>query len=147
MGTIFSDSDIRVHVGDAGSIEHIWNVGKAFAEWLPEEGSFVIVKSQAADKSTVSAFTEGLLLQGRTVIDAGEGGLEVVHAALGENKAAGAAMLDYSSAQDIASISLYDSRGMAISLQTGLSEINELVDAGNFLPSAKKGIVVVNDKL
>ena len=141
MGIIFSDADIRAHVGDPGVTEYIWNVGKAFAEWLPEDGSVVVVRSQTADTVVVSAFIEGLLLQGRTVIDAGVGAQQAIYASLSENKAAGAALLDHSMAQDLSVISLFDSHVAAISVQTGLREIGELVNAGNFLPAAEKGTI------
>lgn len=142
MGTIFSDSDIRVHLGEPGVTEYIWNVGKAFAEWLPDEGSVVVVQSQSSEKSVAHAFIEGLLLQGRSVFDAGIGGQQVAYAALSESKSAGAAHLDFIAAQNLAIISFYDSHGMIVSLHSGLSEINELVQAGNFLPAAIKGTII-----
>ncbi|USN96534.1 MAG: hypothetical protein H6797_05735 [Candidatus Nomurabacteria bacterium] len=145
MGTIFSDADIRVHLGDSMATEYVWNVGKAFAEWLPEDGSVAVVTSQIADKTAVTAFVEGLLLQGRTVIDAGVGGQQAVYTSLSENKSAGAALLDYSAAQNLAVISLFDSHGAAISMQTGLNEIGELVNAGNFLPAAEKGTLLKSE--
>lgn len=144
MGTVFSDSDIRVHVGEPGVIEYVWNVGKAFAEWLPEDGTVAVVQSQSADVSIVKAFNEGLLLQGRNVIDAGVGGQQTINAVLGENKAAGAVFIDYIAAQDLAIICFYDSRGAVVSLQTGLNEINQLVSAGNFLPASNKGTLLTS---
>jgi len=145
MGTIFSDSDIRVHVGDSDTTGYVWSVGKAFAEWLPEDGDVAIVMSQSADKSVASAFVEGLILQGRTVIEGGLGGQQEIYVLLNGHECAGAASLDYIEAQNLAVLSLFDAHGKAISLQTGLREINELANIGNFLPAASKGIVVKNN--
>lgn len=139
MGNIFSANDIRGHVGESLTTEYVWNVGKAFSEWLPEDGSVVVARTENADDATVHALTEGLLLQGRSVIEAGVSDQQRVINAVVENHAAGAALIDYQKVQNLAVITLFDRRGLVIMDSTGLAEINQLVDAGNFLPAAAKG--------
>ena len=50
MGTIFSATDIRGYVGESITTEYVWNVGKAFSEWLPQDGPVVIVEAETASK-------------------------------------------------------------------------------------------------
>ncbi|MDB5183343.1 MAG: phosphomannomutase, phosphomannomutase [Candidatus Saccharibacteria bacterium] len=139
MGNIFSSTDIRGYVGQSLTTEYVWNVGKAFAEWLPEKGAIVVVQAELADEGTAHALTEGILLQGRNVITQSHGDQPKVIAAIMENKAAGGALIEYEKVQNLAVITLFDERGVAIMDSTGLSNISELVDAGNFLPAPAKG--------
>ncbi len=139
MGNIFSSTDIRGHVGETFTTEYVWNVGKALAEWLPEEGVIVIVKAESANASTVHALVEGLLLQGRTVIDGGNGDKQSVMAAISDQQAAGGAYVDYNQVQNLAVITLFDAQGVIVTDASGLTEIGQLVDAANFVPAPDKG--------
>lgn len=139
MGTIFSSTDIRGHIGEPDTTEYIWNAGKAFAEWLPEGGDVVVLKTQTVDAGTAHAFVEGLLLQGRAVTDAGMGDQTAVVNAIGETKAVGGALMDCDTAQNLVVITLFDANTALITAETGLTEINQLIESGNFLPAAEKG--------
>lgn len=140
MGTIFSAYDIRGRAGESLTVEYSWNVGKAFAEWLPEEGSVVIAKSVTADASIVHALIEGLQLQGRNVIDTGEGDQQTVMTALfGDQSTAGGIAITHDDAQNIEVISLYDAQGVAVTADQGLTDIEALIESGNFVPAAEKG--------
>ncbi len=139
MGTIFSSTDIRGRLGEEGTTEYIWNAGKAFAEWLPEVGDVVVVKSQVADAGTTHAFIEGLLLQGRTVVDAGEGNQSDAVNAVRDARAAGGVLIDGDTAQNLVVVTLLDANASIVTAETGLNDINQLVDSGNFLPAAEKG--------
>jgi hypothetical protein len=139
MTNIFSSTDIRGYVGESLTTEYVWNVGKAFAEWLPEKGDVVVMESATADKSTVRALVEGILLQGRSVVDAGIGDQTNIISTVMDKKAAGGALVEYEEVQNLAVITFFDARGVTVMDSSGLSEINQLTDAANFLPAPEKG--------
>lgn len=142
MTAIFSSTDIRGTLGDDLTIEYVWDVGKAFSEWLTEDGPVVVVRGNSVDESTVHALTEGVLLQGRSVVDAGTGDPQQLIATIMDKHAAGGALVEYQTTQNLVVITLFDNRGVGILDSTGLPEIIQLVDAGNFLPAAEKGVIV-----
>ena len=139
MSTIFSAYDIRGRVGESLTIEYAWTVGKAFAEWLPEEGSVVITKGAGADPATTHALIEGLLLQGRDVVDSGEGDQQAVTGIIGDIQAAGGLLIDHDDLQSLEIITLFDARGVAVTTDTGLTDIAQLVESANFTPASAKG--------
>lgn len=139
MGSIFSVYDIRGRGDDSLNTEYVWNVGKAFAEWLADDGAIALVKHPDANQTTAHAFTEGALLQGRNVIDMGIGDQQGLIALLRDGRAVGGAIITHDALQNIEIITLLDAQGMGITAESGLSEIAELVEAGNFVPAAQKG--------
>ena len=138
MGNIFSSTDIRGYVGESLTTEYVWNVGKAFADWLTDAGDIVVVKAAVSDESTAHALTEGILLQGRSVI-ATDGDQAKLLSLIIDNNAAGGVLIEYENVQNLAVISLYDRRGVSVTDSTGLQEISQLVDSASFLPAPEKG--------
>lgn len=139
MGTIFSLSDIRGRADDSLTTEYVWDIGKAVAEWLPEQGDIVVVRGENANESTVHAFVEGVLLQGRNVIDAGQGDQQVLTGIIGDKQAAGGVLITHEALQDIEIIALADANGVVVTADTGLTELGQFADAGNFEPAPQKG--------
>lgn len=139
MTNVFSMNDIRGHADDSLTTEYVWNAGKALAEWLPEDGDLVIVKAQGAHEATAHALVEGALLQGRDVVDAGTGDRQKLIETIGDQQAAGGALVSHDDLQNLEVVELFDGRGVAITADIGLAEIDELVEAGNFVPAATKG--------
>lgn len=139
MTAIFSATDIRGTLGDDLTIEYIWDIGKAFAEWLASDGQVVVLRGSSVDESTVHALTEGVLLQGRSVIDAGTGDPQQLIATIMDKQAAGGVLIEYQTTQNLVVITLFDDRGVSLLDSTGLQQITQLVEAGNFLPAAEKG--------
>ena len=136
MANIFSATDIRGSVGESLTTEYIWNAGKAFAEWLPDEGPIVV---QAAEgDGTAHALVEGLLLQGRNVFQAVSGDQVALTTAITDNQAAGGAAVQYEPTQNLAVITLFDRQGAAI-IGESLAEISQLAEAGNVVPAPEKG--------
>lgn len=142
MGTIFSAYDIRGRKDDQLTAEYAWTVGKAFAEWNMTEGSVALVKAPDADGTIAHAFAEGAMLQGRDVVDCGEGNDQNVLAVISEGKAVCGVLIGHEAAQAIETIALYDDRGIAVTAETGLTDISGLIDAGNFLPAPTKGNLI-----
>ncbi|MFZ2544723.1 MAG: hypothetical protein WAW80_01985 [Candidatus Saccharimonadales bacterium] len=141
MGTIFSEYDIRGRAGQTLTVEYAWTVGKAFAEWLTDEQDIVVAKANDADETITHALTEGLLLQGRDVVAIGDGSDELIVASIRDNQASGGVLLSHDALQEVDIITLFDTNGVKITAETGLVEIEELIDAGNFLPASEKGEV------
>lgn len=139
MGNIFSAYDIRGRIGESLTTDYVWNVGKAFAEWLPDEGPVVLATRDDTNKSIAHAFTEGLLLQGRDVIDTGTENQQGLIAILRDGQAAGGVIVTHDALQGIEVITLLDSGGVGITAELGLTEIDQLVESGNFVPASQKG--------
>lgn len=141
MGTVFSAYDIRGNANDTLTVEYAWTVGKAFSEWLPEQGDVVVFKSQNAHGDIAHGFVEGLLLQGRSVIDGGYGDQSAVIGAIQDRQAVGGVLVSHEDASDVEIIALFGGDGSTIDQSKGLTDIQQLVDSGNFLPAAEKGHV------
>lgn len=136
-------NDIRGRADDSLTTEYAWNVGKAFAEWLPEEGVVVMARSVNANETTAHAVVEGVLLQGRNVVDAGQADQLTVVSAIGDQKAAGGIVVSHDDLQGLEVIELFNAQGVSITAETGLTEIGQLVEAGNFVPAAEKGEITI----
>lgn len=135
-------SDIRGNAADSLTTEYVWNIGKAVAEWLPEQGDIVVVKGDGAHEATVHAFVEGALLQGRNIVDAGEGDQQMLIEQISNRQAAGGALISHEALQGVEIIAFTDARGMPITADNGLSELGQFAEAGNFEPAAAKGQIV-----
>jgi phosphomannomutase len=131
MTAIFSATDIRGTLGDDLTIEYIWDIGKAFADWLASDGQVIVLRGSSVDESTVHALTEGVLLQGRSVIDAGTGDPQQLIATIMDKQAAGGVLIEYQTTQNLVVITLFDDRGVSLLDSTGLQQITQLVEAGN----------------
>lgn len=141
MGITFSATDIRATLDESSVVEYLWNLGKALADWLPEEGSVAAVKGVGASEQAVHALTEGLLLQGRDVVDAGSGDQAAAVAAVSTAQAAGGIYIGHDDLSGSEVLAFYDARGVIIAADTGLIEISQLAESGNFVPASQKGEV------
>lgn len=142
MGTVFSAYDIRGRVDDTLTVEYAWTVGKAFSEWLPEEGCVVVVKNNPSNDDIAHGLTEGIRLQGRDVVDGGVGDAQSVVNLINEKNAVGGALISHDDIQNIEMIALFAEQGRVITAEAGLIEINQLVESGNFLPAPEKGKIL-----
>ena len=143
MSIVFSTQDIRGKLGESLTPEYLWNVGKAFAEWLSEEGLVVVVRDEAVVSAATHPLIEGLLLQGRTVVDAGVGDWQVVVNTMSDRTAVGGVAVTHDAIQGNEIITLFGPQGVAITADSGLVQIGQLVEAGNFEPAAQKGTLIV----
>lgn len=134
-------SDIRGRADDSLTTEYVWNIGKAFAEWLPDQGDVVVTRGQDANQVTVHAFVEGVLLQGRNVIDGGQGDQQVLAGYISDKQAAGGVLITHDALQDSEVIAFADARGTMLLTDSGLTELGQLAEAGNFEPAPEKGTV------
>ncbi len=139
MGNVFSAYDIRGRAGESLTTDYVWNIGKAVADWLQDDGSLVVMRSDGAHEPTVHAFIEGVLLQGSDVVDAGQGDKDALAGAIHDTQALGGVLFEHDALQSIEVITFFDSQGTVITADSGLTSIAELAEAGNFVPAAQKG--------
>ena len=130
--------DIRGTEEAGLTVECAWNTGKALADWLPEDGS-VVVSWLPEQRKIAEAVIEGLRLQGRAVIDAGESSKDFVTSYIITGGHAGAAVIGFDEIEKVTTIELYQAGSKLIDSEGGLHEIRDLIEAGNFVPAALKG--------
>lgn len=130
--------DIRGTEASGLTVECAWNVGKALADWLPTAGNVVVV-TVPTQREVASAVMEGLRLQGRTVVDGGTGDKEVAKKYITTTGISGAAVIGFDELEKQTTIELYQHEAKLIDGESGLKEIRDLVEAGNFVPAAVKG--------
>lgn len=138
---LISACDIRGTEATGLTVECAWNVGKALADWLPTAGSVAVVYLPT-EKHIADAVVEGLRLQGRSVIDGGSGDREAAKARIKTGGLSGAAVIGHDDAAKMTTIELYGEDAERIESESGLHEIRQLVEAGNFVPAAVKGELV-----
>lgn len=135
---IFTDYDIRGTTETGLTIEQAWNIGKAVADWLPTGGS-VIVLYLPAGQATANAVIEGVRLQGRSAVDGGVGDKDAATAHIKTSGLSGAVVVGVEESTGITTIQVYKEDGSLVDGESGLKDIAELVEAGNFVPAAVKG--------
>lgn len=135
---MLTDYDIRGTAETGLTIECAWNVGKAVADWLSTGGN-VIVLYVPAGQATANAVIEGVRLQGRNVVDGGVGDKDAAIAHIKTSGLSGAVVVGVEESTGITSIQIYKEDGGLVDSESGLREIAELVEAGNFVPAAVKG--------
>lgn len=135
----FTAYDIRGKIQEGVSLDVAWNIGKAFADWLPTYGTVAVLRGEGADETLLSAVIEGLRLQGRNVVDYGQGNKEKVVEIIKDQGYSGAVFTTFDSEQQVTVTELYDDKGTLIVAENGLNDIAEAVQGGNFVPAAEKG--------
>ena len=135
---LISKYDIRGTEETGLTVECAWNVGKALADWLPTAGN-VAVMYLPTQEAIAKAVIEGLRLQGRDVVDGGHGDREAAKSYVTSAGLSGAAVIGFDELEKLITIELYQEDGKLITIETGLKEIREVVQAGNFVPAAAKG--------
>lgn len=135
---LISAYDIRGTEATGLTVECVWNVGKAAADWLPTSG-MVLVAGHATQQKLIDAVIEGLRLQGRSVIAAGELTKEQVVERVTTDHLSGAVLVGFDELEQVTTVELYQHEGHLVTNETGLMSLRDLVQAGNFVPAATKG--------
>jgi len=135
---LISAYDIRGTEETGLTVECAWNVGKALADWLPTVGKVAVVYLPMQQHLARGAI-EGLRLQGRDVVDGGNGDKEKAMAYIKTADLSGAVVIGYDELEQVSTIELYQDGAKLIDVDSGLKQIRELVQAGNFVPAAAKG--------
>src|SRR5690606_34956484 len=94
LKNIFKAYDVRGRVGTELTAEISEQIGKALADWLPDDGVVAVGRDMRPDSAELAAaLIAGLTSQGREVWDIGEVTSDMVYFAVGHYNLAGGAMV------------------------------------------------------
>lgn len=138
INTIFKAYDVRGKVGSELTPEVAEAIGKAFADWLPAEGTVAVGRDMRPDSAELAmAVIRGLTTQGRNVMDIGEVTSDMIYFAVGNYQLAGGLMVTAShNPGEYNGIKLCREEAKPVGQDSGLFEIRDEVIAENFKPAA-----------
>lgn len=140
LPSIFKAYDIRGKVGTELTPQFAKDVGRVFADWLPTKGIVAVGRDMRPDSAQLAeAFVKGLRQQGRDVWDIGQVTSDMIYFAVGKFNLAGGAVITASHNPGVDNgIKLYRDQVIAVGLDTGLTEIRNLVLSQTFKPTSSK---------
>jgi phosphomannomutase len=144
---IFKAYDVRGKVKTELNAALVKDIGRAFADWLPTDGPIAVGRDMRPDSEKLAlALIDGVLIQGRDVIDLGLVTSDMSYFAVGKYNLAGAAMItaSHNSAADNG-IKLYRDKVTAVGLDSGLDKIRDRALGKSFKPSLKAGQKTTKD--
>ncbi len=144
---IFKAYDIRGKVGSELTPRVVQKIGRAFADWLPNEGAVAVGRDMRPDsKELADAIIEGLSVQGRDVVDIGEVTSDMIYFATGKLGLAGGVMVTASHNPGAYNgIKFCREEAKPVGEETGLFEIRDKVIADSFKSPGKLGEVTQKD--
>lgn len=151
MGTIspdiFKAYDIRGKVGDELNADVLTALGRAFADWLPNEGAVAVGYDMRPDsKALAEAAQAGLIKQGRDVVMVGNIASDMIYFATGSMGLAGGLMVTAShNPGEYNGVKLCREEAKPVGVETGLSEIRDAMISGNFKDSGEPGSLTEKD--
>lgn len=144
---IFKAYDIRGTVGTELTTDLVKNIGRAFADWLPQQGPVAVGHDMRPDSTDFAkAVTEGLRQQGRDVIDIGQVTSDMIYFAVGSLNAAGGVMItaSHNPGKDNG-IKLCREGAKPVSLEAGLDQVRDAALEGTFKESSTQGRLTSQD--
>jgi phosphomannomutase len=147
INTIFKAYDVRGKVGTELTVGVAERIGKAVADWLPEQGPVAVGRDMRPDSAELAAaLIKGLLHQGRDVIDIGEVTSDMIYFAVGHFGYAGGVMITASHNPGIYNgIKFCHELAKPIGQESGLFDIRDAVAADNYKPAEGEGILHEKD--
>ncbi len=144
---IFKAYDVRGKVGSELTSEVVQKIGKAMADWLPNEGPVAVGRDMRPDSAKLAAaLIEGLLTQGREVWDIGEVTSDMIYFSVGHFGLAGGAMITAShNPGEYNGIKFCREEAKPIGEESGLLEIRDLAMTGIFKQGVDKGVIQNKD--
>ena len=144
---IFKAYDVRGKVGTELTPEIAKIIGKAVATWLPCEGAVAVGRDMRPDSAELAnALIEGLIEQGRDVVDIDQVTSDMIYFAAGSLKLAGGIMITAShNPGEYNGIKFCREEAKPIGQETGLFAIRDLAAANNFTPITPKGTIEKKD--
>lgn len=138
---IFKAYDIRGKVGSELTAALAENIGRALAQWLPNEGPVAVGRDMRPDSEELaSAMIRGLRAGGRDVKDIGMVTSDMIYFAVGDDNLAGGAMITAShNPGEYNGIKLCREEARPIGIESGLADIRDLALAGEFSDAASEG--------
>ncbi|HEX3082301.1 MAG TPA: phosphomannomutase/phosphoglucomutase [Candidatus Saccharimonadia bacterium] len=146
--SIFKAYDIRGLVGTELTPDLAEAIGKASADWFPQDGVVAVGYDMRADSQGLAdRVKEGLTKQGRDVMDIGQVTSDMIYFAVGRYDLAGGIMVTAShNPGKYNGIKIYRDQVTAVGLDSGLAEIRDAIVADKFkAPAAKAGSITPKD--
>ena len=144
---IFKAYDVRGKVGTELTPEVVTKIGRAYADWLPNEGAVAVGRDMRPDsKELAAALIEGLCQQGRDVIDIGEVTSDMIYFATGKLGLAGGVVITASHNPGAYNgIKFCREEAKPVGEESGLYEVRDKVLADEFATPLKTGAVTQKD--
>ena len=147
LSMIFKAYDIRGRVGTELTPLVTENVGKAFADWLPQEGIVAVGRDMRPDsKDLADGIIRGLRAQGRDVWDIGEVTSDMIYFAVGDNNLAGGAMVTAShNPGEYNGIKLCREQAKPVGEETGLFDVRDAAQSEAYKTAEREGTLEAHD--
>ncbi len=141
LDNIFLAYDVRGKVGTELNPKTVGSIGRAFADWLPNDGAVAVGHDMRPDsKDLAEALISGLLTQGRDVVDIGQVTSDMIYFAVGSLGLAGGAMITAShNPGEYNGIKFCRDEAKPVGVESGLDEIKQLVHMESFNSTEKPG--------
>jgi len=140
--TCFKAYDIRGRLPDQLNEDVAWRIGRAYAEFLQPQTVVVGRDVRLSSESLTKALAAGLCQGGANVLDIGLCGTEEIYHATFSQQTDGGIMVTAShNPIDYNGMKLVREKSMPISGDSGLNEIRELAEKGEFSTVKKLGKV------
>lgn len=135
---IFKAYDVRGKVGSELSAALCQDIGRALADYLPEEGPVAVGRDMRPDSAELAeALIAGLRAQGRTVWDIGQVTSDMIYFAIGRFSLAGGAVVTASHNPGAYNgIKIYRDHVTPVGLESGLDVIRNAALGKTFKPAA-----------
>lgn len=136
-------------MGSELSTEVANDIGKAFADYLPQTGPVAVGRDMRPDSEELcNQLIQGITQQGRDVVDLGMITSDMSYFAVGKYNLAGAAMVTAShNPGEYNGIKLYRDHVVAVGLDSGLDTIRDAVISKSFKASERQGNITKKDIL
>jgi phosphomannomutase len=137
--SVFKAYDIRGLVGTELTVELADGVGRALADFLPDDGPVCVGYDMRPDSAELAtAVRAGLARQGRQVYDIGQVASDMIYFAVGHLQAAGGAMVTASHNPGAYNgIKLCGREARPIGIETGLADIRDAIAADHYQPASQ----------
>jgi phosphomannomutase len=147
MSSMFKAYDVRGKVGTDLTPEVTEKIGRAYGSWLPQSGTVAVGRDMRPDSGELArALIEGLLQQGRDVMDIGEVTSDMIYFAVGDNNLAGGVMITAShNPGEYNGIKFCREEARPVGEETGLLEVRDLATANDFDAAATPGTLMQKD--
>ncbi|HKR82367.1 MAG TPA: hypothetical protein VJR27_05225 [Candidatus Saccharimonadales bacterium] len=129
INNIFKAYDVRGKVGTELTTDVANWIGVAFAQWLPTEGAVAVGRDMRPDSAELAdALIEGLVAQGRDVIDIGQVTSDMIYFAVGHDQLAGGVMITASHNPGVYNgIKFCREQAKPVGQESGLFEVRDAV--------------------
>ena len=147
LTAMFKAYDVRGKVGSELNPAVLEAIGKAFAQWLPNQGTIAVGRDMRPDSAELAAaLITGLRAQGRDVLDIGEVTTDMIYFAVGHHNLAGGAVVTAShNPGEYNGIKFCREDAKPVGEESGLFEVRDLAQANQFTPATTPGNLTEQD--